>query len=137
VPLYAEDRVALFAADHRLARAKSISITQLRDDPVVMHRGATEAWEAFHNQNPRPDGHVAPRGRPQATSRRSSRSSPRARRSASCRARSPPPRGCQPGVATVPVRHIPPTQVCLAWNGARHARLVAGFADAARDVTKG
>ena len=43
----------------------------------------------------------------------------------------------QPGVATVPVRHIPPTQVCLAWNSARHARLVAGFADAARDVTKG
>ena len=60
VPLYAEERVALLAADHPLARKKSLSITQLADDPVVLHRGASDAWEAFHNQNPRPDGHVAP-----------------------------------------------------------------------------
>ena len=62
VPLYAEERVALLAADHPLARQKSIEIAQLADDPVVLHRGASDDWEAFHNQNPRPDGHVAPEG---------------------------------------------------------------------------
>ena len=137
MPLYAEDRVALLAADHRLARAKSISITQLRDDPVVMHRGATEAWEAFHNQNPRPDGHVAPEG-PTASNLAEKLEIVAAGTAISFVPSSVATAArLQPGVATVPVRHIPPTQVCLAWNSARHARLVAGFADAARDVTKG
>ena len=40
----------------------------------------------------------------------------------------------QPGVATVPVRHIPPTQVCLAWSAARVSPLVHGVCEAAREV---
>jgi hypothetical protein len=37
-------------------------------------------------------------------------------------------------VAIVPVRDIPPTQVCLAWNSTRVSPLVHGFCEAAREV---
>jgi DNA-binding transcriptional LysR family regulator len=137
VPLYAEDRVALLAAHHPLARAKSISISQLRDDPVVMHRGATEAWEAFHNQNPRPDGHVAPEG-PTVSNLEEKLEIVAAGTAISFVPSSVATAArLQPGVATVPVCHIPAHAGLPGWNSARHARLVAGFADAARDVTKG
>ena len=134
VPLYAEERVALLAADHRLARQKSIGIAQLADDPVVLHSGASDAWEAFHNQNPRPDGHVAPEG-PTVSNLEE-----KLEIVASGAAISFVPRSVaaaahhQPGVAIVPVRDIPPTQVCLAWNSARPSPLVHGFCEAARDV---
>jgi hypothetical protein len=129
-PLYAEERVALLAADHPLAGQASISIAQLADDPVVLHRGATDAWEAFHNQNPRPDGHVAPQG--------PTVSNPEEKLEliAAGAAISFVPKSVaaaadhQPGVAIVQVSDIPPTQVCLASNSARHSPLIAGFADA-------
>jgi len=41
----------------------------------------------------------------------------------------------QPGVATVPVSDIPPTQVCLAWNSARKTALIAEFAEVAREIS--
>jgi DNA-binding transcriptional LysR family regulator len=135
VPLYAEERVALLAADHPLARKKSIDIAQLADDPVVLHRGASDDWEAFHNQNPRPDGHVAPEGPTVANLEE------KLEVVASGAAISFVPRSVaaaaqhQPGVAIVPVRDIPPTQVCLAWNSARVSPLVHSFCEAAREQT--
>jgi DNA-binding transcriptional LysR family regulator len=134
IPLYAEERVALLAADHPLARHDSISITQLAEDPVVLHRDASDAWEAFHNQNPRPDGHMAPAG-PTVSNLEE-----KLEVIASGAAISFVPLSVagaahhQPGVAIVPVADIPPTQVCLAYNSARHTPLIAGFAEAAREA---
>jgi DNA-binding transcriptional LysR family regulator len=133
-PLYAEARVALVAADHPLAGRAEIGVDEVRDDPVVLHRGASAAWEAFHNLDPRPDGHVPPRG-PTVSNLEE-----KLEQVASGAAISFLPVSVaaaahvQPGVATVPVRDIPPTQVCLAWNATRETPLVVGFAEAAREA---
>ncbi|MEC4018660.1 LysR family transcriptional regulator [Streptomyces sp. H27-D2] len=62
VPLYAEPRVAVLPAGHRLADRTGVSITDLADEPVLTHRGATAAWEAFAGVDPRPDGRSPRRG---------------------------------------------------------------------------
>jgi DNA-binding transcriptional LysR family regulator len=51
--LYSEPRLALLPSTHPLADRERLSITDLGDDPVILHRGATMPWESFHNTDPR------------------------------------------------------------------------------------
>jgi DNA-binding transcriptional LysR family regulator len=137
MPLSAEPRLALLAADHPLAGRERLSIGELRDDPVILHRGASAAWEAFHNLDPGPDGHVPPRG-PRVANLEEKLEQVAAGAGISFIPVSVAAAAhVQPGVATVPVSDMPPTRVCLAWNGARETPLITAFAAVAREVSAG
>jgi DNA-binding transcriptional LysR family regulator len=125
VPLYAEERVALLSAAHPLATRAELSIRDLADDPVILHRDATAAWEAFHNTDPRPDGHRAVPG-PTVDNFEEKLEVVAVGRGISFLPRSVAAAvRIKPEVVTVPMTDIPPTQVCLAY--ARETPLVADF----------
>jgi len=134
VPVAAEPRLALLSADHPLAEREEIGIDDLRDDPVILHRGASPAWESFHNLDPRPDGHVPPRG-PTVSNLEEKLEQVAAGAGISFVPVSVAAAAhVQPGVATVPVRDMPPTQICLAWSAAHETPLVQAFVAIASGV---
>jgi DNA-binding transcriptional LysR family regulator len=131
--LHTEPRVAVLPADHPLAGRQRVSITELRDDPVIQHEGAAPAWEAFHNFDPRPDGRAARPG-PVVTCIEE-----KLEQIAAGRAISFLPRSAaaliplQPGVVAVEMTDMPPTEVCVAWNAERETPLVLAFAAAVQE----
>ena len=60
--LGSEPRWVCVPAGHRLARRRSLRITDLRGVPVVVPTGGTPAWIDFWRGLPRPDGHRPPEG---------------------------------------------------------------------------
>ncbi|MEU0529636.1 LysR substrate-binding domain-containing protein [Amycolatopsis tolypomycina] len=60
IPLYAEDRVLLVSADHRLAGRASATLADIADEPLP--RLDDPEWNAFWRVDPRPDGRPAPDG---------------------------------------------------------------------------
>ena len=127
VRLYSTPRMALLPADHSLAGRDRISITELADDPVILHRGASPVWEAWHNTDPRPDG-LRPRPGPTVNNVEEKLEHVGIGRAisflpASVAAALQLP----PEVTAIPVFDIPPTSVCLAWKAARDSALIAEF----------
>jgi DNA-binding transcriptional LysR family regulator len=131
-PLHTEPRFAILAADHPLADRDSVGIEELADDPVILHHGATAAWEAFHNFDPRPDGRAARRG-PEVTCLEEKLEVVAAGRAISFLPRSAAAGiPLQPGVVAVRVSDMPPTQVSIAWSAERENPLVLDFVEVAR-----
>ncbi len=125
--LHSEPRYAVLAADHPLAGAAEVSIHDLQQDPVVLHHGASPAWEAFHNFDPRPDGRAARRG-PEVTCLEE-----KLEVIATGHAISFLPASTrfwlntQSGLASVLVTDMPPTEVGVAWSVEREDELVLDF----------
>jgi DNA-binding transcriptional LysR family regulator len=118
---------ALLPADHPLAAREEVSINELADDPVILHRRASPIWEAWHNTDPRPDGR-RPRPGPTVNNIEEKLEQVGAGRAisfvpASAAAAITMP----PDVAAVPVGDIPPTEVCLAWKAARQSPVIGEF----------
>jgi DNA-binding transcriptional LysR family regulator len=130
-PLHTEPRFAILAADHPLAGRDSVGIEELGDDPVVLHHGASAAWEAFHNLDPRPDGRAARPG-PEVTCLEEKLEVVAAGRAISFLPESAAAGiPLQPGVVAVPVVDMPPTQVSIAWSAERENPLVREFVEVA------
>lgn len=141
VPLYDAPRVALLARDHPLASRGQLSIADLADEPVILHRGATPAWERFHNTDPRPDG-SHPRPGPEVDNIEEKLEHVAAARGISFLPVSAAAAlSLQPDVVVIPVTDIPPTRVCLAWNVDAETDLVRTFVELAsgaiRSATEG
>jgi len=134
VPAYTASRVALLPRGHPLADRDHASLTELIDEPMILHEGAWPEWQAFHNVDPRPDG-----SRPVAgpTVRNIEE---KLEHIAAGRAISFVPWtaataiALQPDVVAVPVDDLPPVQVCLAWSREAASPNVFRFVDAARDA---
>jgi DNA-binding transcriptional LysR family regulator len=132
--LYTEPRLALLPASHPLADREQLSITELADDPVILHRGASTAWEAFHNTDPRPDGR-RPRPGPTVSNIEEKLEHVAAGRAISFVPASAAAAIHLPAdVVARPVIDIPPTEIGLAWNAARESGLIAAFVQTARAV---
>lgn len=135
--LYSMPRVALLPASHQLANRDQLSITELADDPVILHRGASPTWEAWHNTDPRPDGHRPRRG-PLVNNLEE-----KIEVVATGRAISFVPDSVGAAVqipatvVAIPVTDIPPTEVCLAWKAERQSETIDAFSQAARTVFAG
>jgi DNA-binding transcriptional LysR family regulator/DNA-binding Xre family transcriptional regulator len=119
--LYAQPRLVLLPAGHRLAQRSRIAIRELADDPVTPHHGASPSWDAWHNVDPRPDG-SRPRRGPAVRNLEeklevvgTGRAVSFIPASAAAAIRIPPE------VVAVPVVDIPPTRVCLAWKAERRS----------------
>ena len=130
--LHSEPRYAVLAADHPLADAGRVSIHDLQQDPVVLHHGASPAWEAFHNFDPRPDGRAARRG-PEVTCLEE-----KLEVIATGHAISFLPESTaswlktQSGIASILVTDMPPTEVGVAWSIEREDQVVLDFVSVLR-----
>jgi DNA-binding transcriptional LysR family regulator len=132
LPVRSEPRVAVVPAGHPAADNPQLSIADLADDPVIIQRGASPAWQAFHNVDPRPDGR-RPRSGPVAGNLEEKLQHVAAGRAISFVPASVAAAFVQPGIAYVPVTDIPPIRICLAWKAATPAPLVAAFVAAVRE----
>jgi DNA-binding transcriptional LysR family regulator len=130
--LYSSPTVALLPGSHRLAGCFEIAIRELAVDPVVLHWGASPAWEAWNNVDPRPAGRRPRRG---PTVRNleemievvgTERAISFVRACVTAAIRIPPE------VTTIPVVDIPPTKVCLAWKANRRSNAIRDLVATAR-----
>jgi DNA-binding transcriptional LysR family regulator len=101
---------------------------------VILHRGASPTWEAWHNTDPRPDGHRPRRG-PLVNNLEE-----KIEVVATARAISFVPDSVAAAVqipatvVAIPVTDIPPTEVCLAWKAERQSETIDVFSQTARTV---
>ena len=131
IPVRREPRVAVLSESHPAADARVVGIADLADDPVVIQRGASEAWQAFHNVDPRPDGH-RPRSGPEVDNIEEKLEQVAAGAAISFLPASAAAAYVKPGVVYVPVSDIPPIQICLAWPTERRSPYVDAFVRAVR-----
>ncbi|MFI9385827.1 LysR family transcriptional regulator [Kutzneria sp. NPDC052558] len=123
-PLLSEPRVAVLPADHRLAGKESVAVADLADEHLLQDPDAVPEWRdiatelrdgtraamvAFHAVEEKLEHVATGRGitvLPLSTATFYTR----------------------PDIVHVPVRDIPPNQVCLAWDAGRRSRLITEFA---------
>lgn len=133
VPVRSEPRLAVLPVGHPAAGEPEISIAELAGDPVIIQRGATPVWQAFHNVDPRPDGRQ-PRPGPAVDNLEEKLQHVAAGRAISFVPASVAAAFAQPGIAYVPVTDIPPIKICLAWKSGPPSPLVAAFVNAVTDA---
>jgi DNA-binding transcriptional LysR family regulator len=129
LPVRSEPRMAVLPLSHHAACKPTISISELAHDPVIIQRGATPEWQAYHNVEPRPDGHH-PRPGPSADNLEEKLEHVAAGEAISFVAASAAAACSHRGVVYVPVTDIPPIQINLAWRTNHPSPLVAEFANA-------
>lgn len=130
--LYSSPRLALLPGSHRLAGRSEIAISELADDPVVLHSGASADWDAWHNVDPRPDGR-RPRAGPTARNLEEKIEAVGTGRAitfipttVTAAVHIPPE------VIAIPVIDIPPARVCLAWKTDRRSVTIRDLVATAR-----
>jgi DNA-binding transcriptional LysR family regulator len=126
VAVRSEPRVAVLPQEHPAARQREISISELADDPVIIQRGATPAWQAFHNVDPRPDGRQ-PRSGPAVDNLEEKLQHVAAGGVISFLPACVAAAVVQPGIVYVRVNDIPPIPICLAWRADHPSPLVVSF----------
>lgn len=131
MPVRLESRLAALPVTHPAAAKSEISIEDLADDPVIIQRGASEAWQAFHNVDPRPDG-SSPRRGPEVDNIEEKLELVAAGAAVSFVPASAAAAYVKPGVVYVPVSDIAPIEICLAWKADRRSQLVETFVRAVR-----
>ncbi|HEY4427786.1 MAG TPA: LysR substrate-binding domain-containing protein [Solirubrobacteraceae bacterium] len=128
-----EPRVAVLPVSHPASGKREISIDELADDPVIIQRGASPGWQAFHNVDPRPDGRQPRRG-PAVDNLEEKVQHVAAGRAISFLPASAARAFVQPGVVYVPVTDIPPIKICLACKAGPASPLVEAFVECVTDV---
>ena len=122
--LYWSPRLALLPGGHELAGRSEVSISELADDPVVLHGGASPVWDAWHNVDPRPDGRRPRRG-PTARNLEEKIEAVGTGRAISFIPASVTAAMRIPAeVTAIPVIDIPPANVCLAWKADRQSAAI-------------
>lgn len=124
VHLYSSPAMALLPASHSLAGRSEIAVHELAEDPVVLHWGASPAWEAWNTIDPRPDGRRPLRG-PTVRNLEEKIEAVGTGRAISFVPVSVTA-GIQipPEVTAIPVTDGPPTKVCLAWKATRRSATI-------------
>jgi DNA-binding transcriptional LysR family regulator/DNA-binding Xre family transcriptional regulator len=130
--LYSSPRLALLPGGHQLAGRSELSISELADDPVVTHGGASPLWDAWHNVDPRPDGRRPRRG-PTARNLEEKIEAVGTGRAISFIPASVTAAMRIPAeVTAIPVIDIPAAKVCLAWKADRRSAAIHNLVATAR-----
>ncbi|WP_329047239.1 LysR substrate-binding domain-containing protein [Amycolatopsis sp. NBC_01488] len=124
-PLFAEPRVAVLRADHRLAGKESVRVGDLADEHLLNDPDAVPEWRDVAVELR--EG-AAPRRR-EFRSVEEKLEHVAAGRGIAVIPRSTSEYYTRPDVAHVPVEDLPPNEVCLAWVAARRSRLIFAFAE--------
>ncbi|WP_234535298.1 LysR family transcriptional regulator [Streptomyces sp. R39] len=132
--LYAEPRVLLVPASHRLAGKESVTTADISAEPLVGCTGAGADWTAFWRLEPRPDNDPAPLGPTLADTY-----DDKLEAIAEGNAVAVVPAGdlrhtLRPGLVAVPVDEIEPCQVVVATRAADTSLLVAEFVESAKKL---
>lgn len=135
-PLYDVPRVALLARDHPLAQRSELAIADLADEPVILHSGASRAWEEFHNTDPRPDGSHPTPGPIVGNIEEKLELVAAGRAISFLPVSAAAAITLKPDVAVVPVTDIAPTRVCLAWSRDADTELTRMFVQRASGVLR-
>lgn len=108
--LFAEPRLAAFAAAHPLAGAGPLNLADLEDEPIVATAPNTDFWTV----NPRPDGRPPILG-PRVTSVAEMLEVVAAGRAMALTAQSQSEFYSRPDIAYVAVRDVAPSEVLVVW----------------------
>jgi DNA-binding transcriptional LysR family regulator len=135
MPVRSEPRVAVLPTSHPAADQPDVSISELADDPVIIQRGASASWQAFHNVDPRPDGR-RPRSGPEAANLEEKLQHVAAGRAISFVPASLAAAVSQSGISYVPVTDIPRIKICLGWKAEAASPLIKAFAGCVRDASR-
>ncbi|WP_055547525.1 LysR family transcriptional regulator [Streptomyces sp. NBRC 110028] len=132
--LYAEPRVLLVPASHRLAGKESVTTADISAEPLVGCVGAGADWTAFWRLEPRPDNDPAPLGPTLADTY-----DDKLEAIAEGNAIAVVPAGdlrhtLRPGLVSVPVDEVEPCQVVVATRAADTSILVAEFVESAKKL---
>ena len=131
-PLFSEPRVVMLPADHALATAAGVLMSDLAAEHLLQDPAAVPEWAAVAAEMRRRRGTSRPPSRTveeklelvavgsgiailRLTSARFYR---------------------RPDVRFGPITDLPPTEVLLGWEKGRHSPLIASFVEAAREVTR-
>ncbi len=123
-PLLSEPRVAVLPAEHRLAGKESIAIADLADEHLLQHPEAVPEWRDIATELR--DGTRSPVGPFHAVEEKLENVA--TGRGISILPLSTATFYTRPDIVHVPVRDIPPCQVCLAWDAGRRSPLIREFA---------
>ncbi|MDT6987610.1 LysR family transcriptional regulator [Streptomyces lusitanus] len=139
LPLYQEGLCAVLPVRHPLAGEDTVGLRALADEPLLRYAGASPAWSAVWNADPRPDGTPWLRG-PDVHDMEEILAYVRAGSGVVMVPESVAAVFPRPDIAYVPLTDVPPGTVALAWDGERASPLVDTFVDATRstaaDVTR-
>lgn len=128
-----EPRYAGLPKGHRLAGRPSISIMDLKDEPIMWTRRAPRLWVDWWAVNPRPDGSEPTWG--PVNENVEEMLEQVAEGVAVCiTPRSMATHYARPDLAWVPIEDIDPLRIALCWRRGDDSPLVAAFAQATRDL---
>jgi DNA-binding transcriptional LysR family regulator len=129
VPLLSEPRVAVVPAEHRLAGKDSITIADLADEHLLQDPDAVPEWRDIATQS-----RSGPRTLPMLRSVEEKLEHVAAGRGVVVLPLSTATFYTRPDVVHVAVADLAPSQVCLAWDSSRRARLIQDFVAIAADA---
>ena len=127
-PLFVEPRVAALAADHPLAARATVTVEDLRDEPMTIGIGGDAVYRAFWTLSEHPSALIETRSHAQelelvATGQAFSVTS-------ACAARFTP----HPGVRFIPIDGVEGAVCALAWRRDAETNLVRRFIAIARET---
>lgn len=129
VSLFSEPRLAALPAHHRLAGKESVSITDLADDHLLQDPDAVPEWKQIASELRSPNTRLPV---PVIRTVEEKLEHVAAGHGIVILPLSTTTFYCRPDVACIPVEDICHNQVSLAWDANRRSRLIAEFAELAR-----
>lgn len=124
--LYDEPRVLVVPLDHPLVGRESVTLDDIAGEPIPHVRQTDPLLNAYWRMDPRPDGRPAPDG-PLVEDLEDKHELIAAGQAVAI---GPPldyATGLHPGLTTIPLRDVEPSQVVLATRAGDRSRLVAAF----------
>jgi DNA-binding transcriptional LysR family regulator len=128
-----ERRYAGLPKGHRLARQPCLSITDLKDEPIMWTRRAPRLWVDWWAVNPRPDG-SEPIWGPENDNVEEMLEQVAEGAAICITPRSMATHYARPDLAWVPIEDIDPLRIALCWRRGDDSPLVAAFARVTRDL---
>ncbi|MEU7598834.1 LysR family transcriptional regulator [Streptomyces sp. NPDC039022] len=134
--LYDEPRVLVVSRDHRLAGKESVTLDDIADEPLPHVRQSDALLNAYWRIDPRPDVRPAPEG-PQVEALEDKHELIASGQAVAIGPPLDPATGLHPGLTTVPLHGVEPSQVVLATRVGDRNRLVTGLRKIADAVLTG
>lgn len=130
-----ERRLVGLAAGHRLAERESVSILDLRDEPLMWTRKAPRYWVDWWAVNPRPDGSEPVWG-PENDNVEEMLEHVAANVAICIGPQSMATYYARPDLVWRPITDVPPLRIAFAWPVASTNPLAAAFAEVVRELSE-
>ncbi|GAB7046408.1 LysR family transcriptional regulator [Catenuloplanes indicus] len=124
--LHDEPRVLVVSRDHPLAGRQSVTLDDIAEEPIPYVRQGDAQLNAYWRLDPRPDGRPAPAG-PLVEALEDKQELIAAGQAVAIGPPLDPATGLHPGLTTVPLHGVEPSQIVLATRAGDRNRLVTSF----------